>query len=410
MPTVNRLFVRIVLVAMLALTVGAALAVPLLQAGDRLVFLGDSTTEQRIYTRYVMNYFTLRYPGVNISFRNAGLHGDTAPKALKRLQRDVLSLKPTVVSICLGMNDGAAREFNQDAYTRYMTGMTGLVTELKKAGVKVVLLSPSCVDLDRRAAFKGKNWTYNDTLGKLGAGVKELAVNEKQTYYDLHALMLDVQKKAKVENAKFTMIPDAVHPDRAGQAVMAYALLKALGCTDQPSSLEINVTKSTIAPTRCKVDALKVGEKTITFIRTDDALPTYFDPETAAIGKYLPLTEELNQYTIKVTGLKAGEWNLTVDNKPVATFTADKLAVGVNLAALPGPWLELGKRVNALSYDQERLYLKRWRQFGPVPVPVGSQDEYKAFLNKLDQLIAARETSRLQAVAARTWKWSLTAK
>ena len=43
-----------------------------------------------------------------------------------------------------------------------MTGMTGLVTELKKAGVKVVLLSPGCIDPDKR---KGDN-TYNETLAK----------------------------------------------------------------------------------------------------------------------------------------------------------------------------------------------------------------------------------------------------
>lgn len=30
-----------------------------LKSGDRMVFIGDSITQQRINTRYVMNYFTL---------------------------------------------------------------------------------------------------------------------------------------------------------------------------------------------------------------------------------------------------------------------------------------------------------------------------------------------------------------
>ncbi len=33
---------------------------------------GDSITEQRIYTNYVENYLSLRYPEMKLSFVNAG--------------------------------------------------------------------------------------------------------------------------------------------------------------------------------------------------------------------------------------------------------------------------------------------------------------------------------------------------
>jgi lysophospholipase L1-like esterase len=75
----------------------------LLEDGDHMVFLGDSITQQRIYTRYVMNYFALRHPDMGITFRNAGVGGDTSWGSLKRLDKDVLDLKPDVVSICFGM-------------------------------------------------------------------------------------------------------------------------------------------------------------------------------------------------------------------------------------------------------------------------------------------------------------------
>jgi lysophospholipase L1-like esterase len=79
----------------------------ILKKNDCVVFLGDSITEQQLYSNYVETYLALRYPELNLSFFNAGWGGDTVPGGLARLERDVLALKPTVVTICYGMNDGA---------------------------------------------------------------------------------------------------------------------------------------------------------------------------------------------------------------------------------------------------------------------------------------------------------------
>jgi len=396
------------LVLLLTLTGLAAFAAPLLQAGDRMVFLGDSITQQQIYTRYVMNYFALRYPGVNIAFRNAGWGGDTAPGGLGRLQRDVLNLKPTVVSICFGMNDGHYSKFDQPSCDRYLTSMTGLVAKLKEVGVKVILLTPGCVDTDKRPSAKGDDWTYNDTLAKYGDGVKELATKENQPFYNLHALMLDVQTKAKAENPQFTMIPDGVHPTNAGHAIMAYALLKALGCDEQASGLEIDAVKSVSKPDRCRVSDLKVADTTLTFTRTDKALPTCFDPDVAQVTKYFPLMDELNQYQFKVTGLKAGNWKLTVDNIEVGTFSDTELAAGVNLATKPGPWQVLGKQVNTDSLAAESLYFTTWRSFSLNAVPKEAEPELKALLDKLNGLLDTQEKTRQLEAAEHPWKWSLT--
>ena len=38
--------------------------------GDRVVFLGDSITEQRLYTTYIEAYVLTRYPKWKLTFRN----------------------------------------------------------------------------------------------------------------------------------------------------------------------------------------------------------------------------------------------------------------------------------------------------------------------------------------------------
>src|SRR5437588_10724689 len=50
----------------------------LIHDGDRVVFLGDSITEQRLYTTYIEAYALTRHPDWKLSFRNVGWGGDTA--------------------------------------------------------------------------------------------------------------------------------------------------------------------------------------------------------------------------------------------------------------------------------------------------------------------------------------------
>src|ERR1700728_1408362 len=93
-----------------------ALAAPLLKDGDRIVFIGDSITEQQIYTRYVMDYFALRYPQATIHFRNRGIAGAPATFGQGTYDNMIKSCRPTVATICFGMNDGHYKPFEQTAY------------------------------------------------------------------------------------------------------------------------------------------------------------------------------------------------------------------------------------------------------------------------------------------------------
>jgi lysophospholipase L1-like esterase len=400
----------LLMLAVLAVCAAAAQAAPLLKSGDRMVFLGDSITEQRIHTRYVMDFFTLRYPNLDISFRNAGWSGHKATDGLKRLDRDVLSLKPAVVSICFGMNDGNYKAFEQAGYDTYMAAMTQLVDELTKAKVKTVLLTPGCIDPSK--SNKPGMEVYNDTLTRYAQGVLELAKKNELPSFDLDSLMLDIQKRGKADDPAFTIVSatDAIHPSNPGQSVMAYALLKALGATDQASGLAIDAAAGKATPDRCKVTDLKATPDLITFTRTDEALPTYLDRDARNIAKYFPFDEEMNRYPLTVMGLKKVDYVLTVEGTIVGTFPGDELAKGVNLAALPGPWATLAETVNTLSKEQEDIYYTRWRSIGLLGVPNEAQAEKDALVAKCDELVTKKEAERRKAVAGdRAWKWELKA-
>src|SRR5436190_9846507 len=83
-----------------------------LHDGDRVVFYGDSITDQRLYTTFTESYVVTRFPKMNVSFVHSGWGGDRVTgggggSIDVRLKRDVFAYHPTVMTIMLGMNDAS---------------------------------------------------------------------------------------------------------------------------------------------------------------------------------------------------------------------------------------------------------------------------------------------------------------
>src|ERR1700759_1933267 len=87
-----------------------------LHDGDRVVFYGDSITDQRLYTTFVESFVVTRFPHMNVAFTHSGWGGDRVTGGAGgpidvRLARDVFPYRPTVMTIMLGMNDGNYKAF-----------------------------------------------------------------------------------------------------------------------------------------------------------------------------------------------------------------------------------------------------------------------------------------------------------
>jgi hypothetical protein len=141
---------------------------------------------------------------------------------------------------------------------------------------------------------------------------------------------------------------DAVHPGPPGQAVMAWAILKGLHFPKLVSQVEIDASQvKLVANDNCQVSELAASDGGLHFRRADNALP-FFPTEAESIENWVSVREELNQYGLKVTGLKPGKYELRLDGTKIAEYTADELAAGVNLvkpALAAGP---VAEQVNAV--------------------------------------------------------------
>jgi lysophospholipase L1-like esterase len=328
-----------------------------LKKGDVVVVMGDSITEQRLYSTYLELWCQTRFPSYNLVFRNVGIGGDTSGGGNGRFKRDVLPHKPTVLTVDFGMNDGGYQAFNEKRFDPYMKGLQGIASQAAAAKIRVAWITPQPVEHNPTSV---KAEEYNQTLEKFGDGVKQIAEKNEGLFADQFHPYWAVVKKARDAGEKGRITGgDAVHPGPPGQALMAASILKGLGFPREVSTLEMNVgEKLNIDPNKCKVTDLAIGTGGGKFKRHDYALP-FFPEQAKSILKWTPLLEDMNHYGLKVVGLEAGKYEVKLGGKKVAEYSDKELAKGVNLASAAltvGPVADQVKDVVKAVNDKTNYY------------------------------------------------------
>jgi len=107
--------------------------------------------------------------------------------------------------------------------------------------------------------------------------------------------------------------------------------------------------------------------------------------------------DSLNREMLKVTGLPAGPHTLSIDGEEVATFSAEQLAAGVNLAGLKTPMWAQADRLHHLTLKHNNIHFARWRSL-QVPMAVEELESVPAAMESLDTVEA--ELIRKQRLAA----------
>jgi lysophospholipase L1-like esterase len=204
-----------------------------LRGGDTVVFYGDSITEQNYYNQYVELYEATRFPGMRIHFYGAGVGGDRVTGGGggpidQRLERDVFSEKPTVVTVMLGMNDGGYRATTDEIEQTYVKGYEHLLDSIRQRapGARLTLLGPSPYDdVTRPVTFPGG---YNAVMQHFADVDQSLADKYGAAFANLNPPVAAAIRKADAMDPKLAvlLLPDRVHPDPLAHWVMAEAVLK----------------------------------------------------------------------------------------------------------------------------------------------------------------------------------------
>jgi len=374
----------------------AAFAAPFaLKDGDRVVFYGDSITDQRLYTTFTETFVLTRFPQMSVTFVHSGWGGDRVtgggggPVDL-RLERDVFAYKPTVMTIMLGMNDGRYRAFDPEIFKTYADGYRHIIQSVKAhaPGIRITVIQPSPYDdVTRPPNFEGG---YNSVLMRYGQFLKELAAQEQLAIADLNTSVVAALQKAKATDPELAqkILPDRVHPGPSGHLLMAEALLKAWGASSVVTAVELDgEAKKVIRTERARVTDL-AGGNALSWTQEDEALPMpvdMHDPVMALAVRSSDFVDALNEQPLKITGLTGARYSLRIDGDSVGSFTREQLAAGINLAMLSTPMVKQAAEVHALTLKHNNLHFARWRQV-QVPFADDALPHKQAAIEALDGL------------------------
>lgn len=327
--------------------------------GDRVMFLGDSITEQYQYSSEIESYLTTRFPKWRLQFLNAGISGDTATGGAGRFKTHVLDEKPTALTINFGMNDGGYGKFDKNRCDQFIMNTEKMLTAAKEAGVRVALCSPNAVD--RR--YKSNGAEYLETQKEFYAPLATLAQKFGIPFADQYAKTRAEFEKIEADKAdNVKPMPDDFHTAPSGGLMMAHAILTELKAPALVSDVTIDVPSGKVTEQACKVTGLSADPAALEFVRLDDSLPLPLQADWATLLPYLNDLKDLNWYGLKVTGLASGKYAVSIDGVEVAQHTADELAQGVNLGNVTkGPLYEQAKKAREAINAKNQMVHQRFR-------------------------------------------------
>lgn len=356
----------------------------LLQKGDRLAICGDSITEQRMYSRIIETYLTVAVPDLDITTRQYGWSGETAPGFLARMTNDCLRFKPTIATTCYGMNDHGYRAYEESIGERYRKTSIAIVEAFKNAGARVVLGSPGCVGKVPGWTRSGDNTkeALNLNLEHLRNIDIEIAQNEKVAFADVFWPMLTQDYLAQQKYGTNFAVPgkDGVHPGWAGHLIMAYAFLKGLGLDGNIGTLTIDLAANTATGSPGH-ELVSFKNKTAEFKSSRypfcaPAADLSKDDNIRSGMALVPFNEELNRLTLIVKNAKAQNYKVTWGNAS-KSYSSEALSKGVNLAAdFPSnPFSESFAKVDAAVAAKEAYETRQIKDIFHGPEGHADSDE-----------------------------------
>ncbi len=410
----------LVLATLVAPTFARAAEPFALKDGDRVVFYGDSITDQRLYTTFVETFVVTRFPKMKVDFVHSGWGGDRVGgggggSIDVRLKRDVVAYKPTVMTIMLGMNDASYKPFDEKIFVTYTAGFQHIVEVLKRdlPGLRLTLIRPSPFDdVTRPAAFEGG---YNGVLVRFGDFVSELAKKNGASVADLNASVVEATKKAFASDPELAkkLNADRVHPGPGGQLLMAAALLKAWNAPALTSSVTVSAKPGNTAKAEhATIQAFDVKDGVISWNQLDEALPfpiNLDDKATQLAVASSSVIDDLDRQILRATDLDKASYTLKIDGKEVGTFSKEQLDKGVNLATISTPMLVQANNVHKLTLEHNNFHFLRWRTV-QVPHESAAPEGVAKAIEGLDAIEAKIINRQRETAQPKPHKFELTPK
>jgi lysophospholipase L1-like esterase len=192
-----------------------------LKKGDHVLFFGDSLTALALkpngYVSLVRDALTKKHADLDLTISAVATGGHTVPDLLKRVDKDVIAKKPTIVVIQIGCND--ARRLPK---ATFKSGLEELIDRLQKADIQVMQCSLTTVSERHDGTHK-----FDKALEEFAQVARDVAKDKKVPLNDLRKAFMDYLKKHNPDNKHSGFLTyDGNHFSDEGHRFVAEQMLK----------------------------------------------------------------------------------------------------------------------------------------------------------------------------------------
>ncbi|MFD0696651.1 SGNH/GDSL hydrolase family protein [Paenibacillus sp. GCM10027628] len=216
----------------------------------RIVFLGDSITDDGTFIAYLDAYFHQYAPEIELTFINLGVSSETAsgltepdhpfprPCVLDRLGRALQESQPDWVVMGYGMNDGIYSPYSEERFQAYQRGILAAIRTIHQYGAKAIVMTPppfdpismsdSVLSPDGLEAYSymAPFVHYNNVLRSYANWILSLDSVADQVVNIYDPLLQQREQERKI-NPSYRS-GDGIHPNSDGHWIIATTLLSRL--------------------------------------------------------------------------------------------------------------------------------------------------------------------------------------
>jgi hypothetical protein len=234
------------------------------KAGDRVAWIGSSSTRIGTWCRTLEFLLRTRHPELKLTFSRGTTGGGTFLTGVKNLPMWLGEMRPTYVLFNYGGNDAAA---GPKGLPQFKLNMQKCFELVRDSGAKVQFLPPQSGDV-RATALQPLEYR------KLYAEeMLDFAKQNGWVAYDTHHPLEAFQAASQKEVPDFTINRDRIHLTDCSYVAWGCFIYERMNPPVVESRAELDASGKVLATRGCAITDVIAGKSVLEFTRSDSVLP-----------------------------------------------------------------------------------------------------------------------------------------
>lgn len=308
--------------------------------GDRIAWIGSSSTKIGVWPRTVEFLLRTRHPGLELHFQSCTSGGGTFDTCLENLDGWLDEFRPTLVFLNFGANDAAQ---GPEGLLWFKDRMRRCVSKVRDRDARVILITPQAAD-PKKTKRDHAAWRtlYAETILSYGR-------SRGWDVIDIHHPLAMLQETTRRVDPGYSILRDSIHLTDPAYVAWGFFLFDRLDLPFVRSWASLTAAGRVKAAENCDIQEVELGQGSLSFTRIDRVLPI-LPPGPLPPRLGVPM-EAHSCYVLKVAGLAQGEYEILCESQPIGVAKASDLGIGVNLNSLlldagrKAPWAALAQSI-----------------------------------------------------------------